>query len=95
MATKNKNGNGSHDNPVATDEQIDKCLVETHKHVQKVQEYINLFIRELISRAENHDASKFEEPELSGFAAHTARLSGIEYGSDEYLISLHILLFFK
>ena len=68
----------------ATEEQIDKCNVETFKHVKKVQEYMNLFIKDLINRSENHDNTKFEEPERSGFAKHTAELSKIEYGSEEY-----------
>lgn len=74
-----------------TQEQIDKCAVETFKHVKKVQEYMNLFIKDLISRSENHDNTKFEEPERSGFAKHTAELSKIEYGSEEYKNNLEKL----
>jgi hypothetical protein len=60
------------------------CLSETYKHVKKVQSNINLFVTNLIHRAEVHDASKFEEPELSIFAENTHKLGITEYGSDEY-----------
>lgn len=63
---------------------INHCLAETHKHVRTVQKYINLFIRELITRSENHDNSKFEEPELTGFAQTTHLLNKAEYGTQEY-----------
>jgi len=58
--------------------------VETHKHVRNVQEKINLFVTDLIKRSENHDNSKFEEPELSIFAENTPKLSQTEYGTPEY-----------
>jgi len=35
-------------------------------------------------RALNHDVSKLKEPELSGFANAKIRLSGAQYGSEEY-----------
>ena len=60
------------------------CLVETYKHVKRVQYYLNLFVKDLISRGENHDNSKFEDPELSIFAEHTPELDKVEYGSSEY-----------
>lgn len=39
---------------------------------------------ELVERAKVHDASKFEEPERSVFAANTPKLAKTEYGSPEY-----------
>jgi hypothetical protein len=63
---------------------INYCLAETHKHVRKVQHNLNLFISDLIRRGENHDNSKFEEPELSIFAGNTHKLGQTKYGSDEY-----------
>ena len=63
---------------------INHCLAETHKHVRKVQTNINKFIFDLIHRGENHDNSKFEEPELSIFANNMHRLAQTKYGSDEY-----------
>lgn len=63
---------------------INKCLAETYKHVKRVGHYLNLFTKELIERSEHHDDSKFEEPELTGFALNTERLAKVEYGSPEY-----------
>jgi hypothetical protein len=65
-------------------EKINHCLAETYKHVKIVQKNLNLFVVDLISRGENHDNSKFEEPELSIFAENTEKLGKTEYGSDEY-----------
>ena len=65
-------------------DKINHCLAETHKHVRKVQNNINLFVKDLIHRGENHDNSKFEEPELSIFAENTSKLGTVQYGSQEY-----------
>ncbi len=63
---------------------INKCLAETHKHVRCVQEKIMIFVQDLQNRMLKHDDSKFQEPELSFFAANTDNLSKAVYGSDEY-----------
>lgn len=65
-------------------DKINYCLAETHKHVRKVQRNLNLFVADLIHRGENHDNSKFEEPELSIFAENTSKLGQTVYGSPEY-----------
>jgi hypothetical protein len=57
---------------------------ETLKHIRNVQRCINIVINELIKRAENHDQTKMENPELDGFTEITHKLSGSTYGSDEY-----------
>ena len=67
---------------------IDKCLAETRLHIHRVQHYLNKFIKDLIYRGEIHDASKLEEPELSGFAANTGKLEKVEFGSPEYTVLL-------
>ena len=41
-----------------------------------------------MSRAVNHDASKFSEEEWPYFEAATEKLKGLTYGSDEYKQSL-------
>jgi hypothetical protein len=69
-------------------DKINYCLTETHKHVKKVQKNLNMFICDLIKRGENHDNTKFEEPELSIFAENTHKLSLTKYGSDEYKMLL-------
>jgi hypothetical protein len=61
-----------------------KCLAETLKHIKRVGFFINICVKELSERAQNHDNSKLEEPELTGFAINTERLSKVEYGSSEY-----------
>lgn len=65
-------------------DKINYCLAETHKHVRKVQHNLNLFVADLIHRGENHDNTKFEEPELSIFAENTHKLGVTQYGSEEY-----------
>lgn len=65
-------------------DKINFCLSETYKHVKKVQKNLNLFIKDLIHRGENHDTSKFEEPELTIFAENTEKLAKTVYGSEEY-----------
>lgn len=57
---------------------------ETLKHIHLVGKNINIFVRELLTRAENHDASKLESPELEYFAKYTPMLSGVTYGSPEF-----------
>jgi hypothetical protein len=37
-----------------------------------------------MERGENHDNSKFEEPELTIFAESTEKLGAVQYGSEEY-----------
>lgn len=58
---------------------FDTCL-----HIQMVQKFLNLMIRELILRAEIHDQSKLQSPEVEAFTEHTAALAGLTYGSPEY-----------
>lgn len=63
---------------------INKCLVETYKHTRTVRNNLDIFIKELIDRGQHHDDSKFVEPELSGFAENTEKLSKAEYGTQQY-----------
>lgn len=53
-------------------------------HIERVQNYIGLFTYLLISRGNNHDRSKLEEPEKSIFDVYTPKLREVEYGSPEY-----------
>lgn len=57
---------------------------ETLKHVNEVRDNIWTLIKELDQRAQVHDASKFEEPERSVFAANTPKLAVTEYGTPAY-----------
>jgi hypothetical protein len=59
---------------------------ETVDHVTAVMGGMMEAIENLQRRMEAHDASKFEEPEMSGFMAMTAdaRLQDLVYDSEEY-----------
>jgi hypothetical protein len=56
----------------------------TQEHIHQVSKNISLFISELLERANNHDASKLEEPEVKTFSEHTQKLAALTYGSQEY-----------
>ena len=57
---------------------------ETRKHISKVVKYMNVIIKKLLSRVQDHDASKLVAPELAGFTIHTENLKGCTYGSHQY-----------
>ena len=63
---------------------LDKCRVETQKHIEKVRKYIRFFTDRLTTRGVEHDAAKLESPEVELFAEHTEQLATLEYGSQEY-----------
>jgi len=53
-------------------------------HVKMVREYIELLIKKLEDRGNNHDASKMTSPEVEVFSEFTPKLSACTYGSEEY-----------
>ncbi len=59
---------------------------ETRQHIHEVRERLNRAADELRLRSWDHDRSKLEEPERSGFQAmaEELKLADTEYGSDEY-----------
>ena len=57
---------------------------ETLNHISGVRDLITLIVIELLKRAENHDKSKLESPELEYFTKYTKLLKDVEYESDEY-----------
>lgn len=67
------------------------CLVNTLKHIRRVQEFLSIFAAGLLVRGNDHDLSKLEEPELSVFAEQSAKLQKLQYGSQEYQESLDSL----
>ena len=69
---------------MATKAQENKYLVFMGKHIGAVQQNLNSFIVDLISRGEKHDLSKLEEPELGLLAENFEGLAETEYGTDEY-----------
>ena len=61
------------------------CCYETMKHVERVRNLLNQAVRHLLKRGEEHDKTKFAEPELSAYTEHTPILKTLEYGSPEYI----------
>jgi hypothetical protein len=57
---------------------------ETISHIIEVRNCLNVIIKGLIKRGEDHDRSKLEQPELDFFVKFTSRLKAMTYGSDEY-----------
>ena len=60
------------------------CNHETWTHINRVQHYIQMVVKELLDRAIKHDQSKLETPEVELFTLLTERLADVTYGSDEY-----------
>lgn len=57
--------------------------IQIKEHREKVQKNIEIIIKELKKRAENHDLSKLEEPEISGWK-EMDKEPRYPYGSKEY-----------
>lgn len=60
---------------------------ETRQHIHRVQQLMYKLIRLLLDRCENHDKSKLEEPEKSGFEAMDNE-PYYPYGTPEYFDKL-------
>jgi hypothetical protein len=61
---------------------------ETLRHMEKVRNFIDLIIVELLDRARKHDQTKLESPEVELFTEYTDQLKDLTYGSDEYNAAL-------
>ena len=57
---------------------------DTMQHIHEVGKNLHLFAKELLDRADRHDLSKLESPELEIFTTATEKLSRLEYGTPEY-----------
>lgn len=57
---------------------------DTHEHIGMVRGYLTSVIMDLMQRAQVHDRSKLQEPELSVFDEFTPKLRGTTYDSPEY-----------
>jgi hypothetical protein len=60
----------------------------TLHHIRRVNEFLLRFAQKIIDRAINHDVTKLQEPEKSGFEVTSVKLSQCTYGSPEYEASL-------
>lgn len=66
-----------------TTEQL-ACNFETMRHIEKVRNYLNGVVINLIDRAEKHDQSKLQSPEVEVFTIYTPKLKSLKFGSPEY-----------
>lgn len=57
---------------------------QTMRHIERVRNLLGKMIGELLERAEKHDQSKLESPEVELFTEYTDKLAGVTYGSPEY-----------
>jgi hypothetical protein len=57
---------------------------DTLDHIDKVDGNLTAVTRNLTRRRYEHDASKLEEPELSGYEGLTQALKGLAYGTPEH-----------
>ena len=64
---------------------------QTMQHINRVRELLNLAIRDLLQRGEEHDQSKLESPEVELFAKYTDDLAELTYGSPEYQANKKLL----
>ena len=62
--------------------------VATRKHIARVGVLLRQIAVDLLKRADAHDASKLESPEVEVLSEQTARLAGLTYMSDEYKAQL-------
>ena len=56
----------------------------TMRHIERVRNLLNIFVCDLLRRAEVHDQSKLESPEVEMFTEFTPKLASSTYGSTEY-----------
>lgn len=57
---------------------------DTMRHIEKVRNYLNFVVIELLKRGEQHDQSKMESPEVELFTEYTSKLAETTFGSEEY-----------
>lgn len=57
---------------------------DTLCHMLRVRNLLNVVIKEILDRGENHDLSKLETPELEAFTEKGPILKDLTFGSKEY-----------
>jgi hypothetical protein len=67
-----------------SEEKMKDSMYETQAHILTVQKYLSYFVKQLLDRASNHDASKLKSPEVEIFHEYTPKLAGVTYNSKEY-----------
>ena len=61
---------------------------KTMRHVETVRNYLDSCVKIIMERAQTHDQSKLESPEVEVFEEYTSKLRDCTYGSDEYMENL-------
>lgn len=56
----------------------------TMQHIREVGILLHKFSKELLDRADAHDQSKLDSPEVELFTEYTPHLANLTYGSQEY-----------
>lgn len=59
------------------------CNFETFRHIERVRNLLQTFIKELLDRGEQHDQSKLESPEVEYFTKLTDKLAVTKFNSQE------------
>lgn len=57
---------------------------DTFRHIERVRNLLNSCVIDLLRRAERHDQTKLESPEVEAFTEYTPKLASSTYGSEEY-----------
>jgi hypothetical protein len=61
---------------------------DTLEHIRTVNKIMSKMVMEILSRMQNHDATKLRSPEKEIFDVYTPKLKGSTYGSYEYKLFL-------
>lgn len=59
-------------------------IKDTLEHKRLVSHFINIIVKELLYRAEQHDNSKMEKEEVELFDIYTPKLKDSTYGDEQY-----------
>lgn len=57
---------------------------DTSEHIRLVQKWLHRIVKLLLDRADQHDATKLEPPEVQAFTDNTSKLNALTFGSPEY-----------
>ncbi len=60
------------------------CNFQTSLHIKRVGQLIHVVVKNMLDRADHHDDSKLQSPEVELFTKYTPLLAACTYGSEEY-----------
>lgn len=67
-----------------SDQPVFDSRPDTWEHIHTVRGLLNLVVKELLDRSQDHDQTKLVEPELKGFDEFSPRLRATTFNSSEY-----------